>query len=162
METSVPQFEKIKAIKIYENIDILENYSNKKNENNVAWYKRKTACFLLDFASFSVYFIYFFIYKKVRNSTCTFKCLIFLYSLWGFSVFSSFCSPSEAKSSLKVKNDQMRVEDCDWFHYPLVQQSFVLSLVVNQVWRIIDFFLHFCLLFWCLCTVEAFLPQCCP
>lgn len=28
---------KIKAIKIYENIDILENYSNnKKNENNVA------------------------------------------------------------------------------------------------------------------------------
>lgn len=32
-----PKFEKIKAIKIYENIDILENYSNnKKNENNVA------------------------------------------------------------------------------------------------------------------------------
>lgn len=32
-----PKFEKIKAIKIYENTNILENYSNnKKNENNVA------------------------------------------------------------------------------------------------------------------------------
>lgn len=30
------KFMKIKAIKIYENIDILENYSNNKNENNVA------------------------------------------------------------------------------------------------------------------------------
>lgn len=37
METFFPKSEKIKAIKIYENIDILENYSNnKKNENNVA------------------------------------------------------------------------------------------------------------------------------
>lgn len=32
-----PKFDKIKAIKIYENIDILENYGNdKKDENNVA------------------------------------------------------------------------------------------------------------------------------
>lgn len=32
-----PKFEKIKAIKIYENTNILENYSNnKKNGNNVA------------------------------------------------------------------------------------------------------------------------------
>lgn len=31
-----PKFVKIKAIKICGDIDILENYSNNKNENNVA------------------------------------------------------------------------------------------------------------------------------
>lgn len=42
-----PAFQKIKAIKIYQNIDILKNYSNHKN-NDAASYERKTTFVFLD------------------------------------------------------------------------------------------------------------------
>lgn len=69
-------------------------------------------------------------------------CLRLLFFLWRQSPVSRW----------KMINS--KVADCDWFHCPLVQQTIICFVFFprsfswfNQVRKIIDFFLHFVLLF---------------
>ena len=51
--------------------------------------------------------------------------------------------PLEAKSSLTVRNDKLKVADCVWFHCPRVQQTIISLFLVQPGKKYNLFFLHF-------------------